>query len=380
MATDLSNLAQLLQATNRLAEAEPLMRRALAIDEKSFGPDHPNVARALNNLAPLLQATNRLAEAEPLMRRALAIDEKSFGPDHPNVAIASTIWHAASDTNRLPRPSLYRRALAIYEKSLARSSRCGNGLNNLAELLKATNRLAEAEPLMRRALAIDEKSFGPDHPNVATDLNNLATAASGHEPARRGRALDAPRARDRREKLRPRSSQCGQRPQQSGGAASGPTGLPRPSRLSPRARDRREELRPRSSRCGHDLNNLAQLLQATNRLAEAEPLMRRALAIDEKSFGPDHPNVATDLNNLALLLQNTNRLAEAEPLIAARWPSDEKSLGPDHPDVATALNNLALLLQATNRLAEAEPLDAPRGRDRRGELRPRSSQCGHAPE
>ncbi len=56
------------------------MRRALAIDEKSFGPEHPNVAIRLNNLAQLLQATNRLGEAEPLMRRALAIDEKSFGP------------------------------------------------------------------------------------------------------------------------------------------------------------------------------------------------------------------------------------------------------------------------------------------------------------
>jgi hypothetical protein len=41
------------------------------------------------------------------------------------------------------------------------------------------------------------------------------------------------------------------------------------------------------------------LLQATNRLAEAEPLMRRALEIDEKSYGPDHPNVAIRLNNLA---------------------------------------------------------------------------------
>ena len=105
-----------------------LYRRALAIDEKSFGPDHPNVAIDLNNLARLLQATNRLSEAEPFMRRALAINEKSFGPDHPNVAIA---------------------------------------LNNLALLLYATNRLAGAEPLYRRTLAIDEKSFGPDHPNVA---------------------------------------------------------------------------------------------------------------------------------------------------------------------------------------------------------------------
>jgi tetratricopeptide (TPR) repeat protein len=114
---------------------ERFYRRALEIDEASFGPAHPGVAIDLNNLATLLQATNRLAEAEPLMRRALENDEASFGPAHPKVAIR---------------------------------------LNNLAQLLKATNRLAEAEPLMRRALEIDEASFGPAHPNVAIRLNNLA--------------------------------------------------------------------------------------------------------------------------------------------------------------------------------------------------------------
>ena len=38
----------------------------------------PEMAIRLNNLARLLKATNRLAEAEPLMRRALLIDENSF--------------------------------------------------------------------------------------------------------------------------------------------------------------------------------------------------------------------------------------------------------------------------------------------------------------
>jgi hypothetical protein len=41
----------------------------------------------------------------------------------------------------------------------------------------------------------------------------------------------------------------------------------------------------------------------------AEPLYRRALAITEKSLGPEHPNVAIRLNNLAVLLSDTNRLA-----------------------------------------------------------------------
>ena len=69
----LSNLAQLLQATKRQPEAEPLLRRALAIDAASYGAEHPNVAIRLSNLARLLQATKRLTEAEPLMRRAVEI-------------------------------------------------------------------------------------------------------------------------------------------------------------------------------------------------------------------------------------------------------------------------------------------------------------------
>jgi len=39
----------------------------------SYGPDHRDVATRLNSLAFLLQATHRLAEAGPLLSRALEI-------------------------------------------------------------------------------------------------------------------------------------------------------------------------------------------------------------------------------------------------------------------------------------------------------------------
>ncbi len=162
----------------RHAQAEPLYRRALAIDEQSFGSEHPNVAIRLNNLAQLLQATNRLDEAEPLMRRALVIDEQSFGSEHPNVARdLNNLAQLLQDTNRLDEAEpLIRRALAIDEQSVGgEHPKVAIDLNNLAQLLKATNRLDKAEPLIRRALAIDEQSFGNDHPTVARDLNNLAT-------------------------------------------------------------------------------------------------------------------------------------------------------------------------------------------------------------
>jgi Tetratricopeptide repeat len=51
------------------------------------------------------------------------------------------------------------------------------------------------------------------------------------------------------------------------------------------------------------MSDLGLLLYAKALQEEAEPLMRRVLAIDEQSFGQDHPNVARDLNNLALLTE-----------------------------------------------------------------------------
>ena len=135
-------------------------------------------------------------------------------------------------TNRLGEAErLNRRALAIWEAALGPDHpHVATALNNLAFLLQATNRLVEAEPLYRRALAIDERSYGPDHPDVACDLNNLA-----------------------------------------------------------------------------------ELFQATNRLVEAEPLYRRALAIFLKftvTTGHPHPRCQVAINNYAGLLAAMGRSPE----------------------------------------------------------------------
>ncbi|MCH7558973.1 MAG: tetratricopeptide repeat protein, partial [Planctomycetes bacterium] len=103
------------------------------------------------------------------------------------------------------------------------------------------------------------------------------------------------------------------------------------------------------------MNSLALYFNAKTSFEVAETLYHKALAINENTVGPDHPNTASCLNNLAQLYQATNRLKEAEPLMQRALKIDEASLGKDHPKVATDLNNLAALYQATNRLKEAEP-------------------------
>jgi tetratricopeptide (TPR) repeat protein len=228
-------------------------------------------------------------------------------------------------------------------------------LNDLAALLYETGRLKEAEPLMRKALTLDQRALGADHPAVAKDLNNL------------GLLLKATSRYEEAEPLLRRALEIDQ-------AVPDPDYSLVALRLSNLAQllqetDRKEEAEPLIRRAlgldlacfgpdhpfvARDLHNLGQLFQTTNRLDEAEPLLRQALAIDEARLGPEHPAVASHLNNLGHLLTQTGKLEEAEILLQRAVRIDERCFGPNHPSVADPLNNLGALLVEKNRLSEAE--------------------------
>jgi hypothetical protein len=94
------------------------------------------------------------------------------------------------------------------------------------------------------------------------------------------------------------------------------------------------------------------LLLDTDRFADAEPVMRRTLAIDETNHGPDHPGVAIDLNHLARLLLATDRVDEAERLMRRHveiFLRFERRSGHPHPHLETAFANYADLLRTIGR-------------------------------
>jgi len=62
------------------------------------------------------------------------------------------------------------------------------------------------------------------------------------------------------------------------------------------------------------LNNLALLYNSQGKYAEAEPLYKHALAIDEKALGPDRLVVATFLQNYAASLRKSKRGTEADQM------------------------------------------------------------------
>jgi tetratricopeptide (TPR) repeat protein len=117
------------------AKAEPLFERALAINEKALGPEHPMVAAVLNGLANVYFFSGDYGKAEPLYRRALAIGERVFGAENVDVAAS---------------------------------------LHNLGHLSLIRGDYAGAESLYQRALAIREKALDPEHPSIADSLSDRA--------------------------------------------------------------------------------------------------------------------------------------------------------------------------------------------------------------
>jgi eukaryotic-like serine/threonine-protein kinase len=175
----LHDLAELLRVQNNLAEAVQLNREALEIYRASYPAGHPYIAASLNNLAYLLQAQNNFAEAEPLLREALAIQRGALPAGHRNIATAlSNLAMLLQAQNKLAEAEpLCRESLAIYRASLpAGHPHIAVGLYNLAALLMDQNKPAEAEPLYREALAIRRVALPAGHPDIATNLSNLARA------------------------------------------------------------------------------------------------------------------------------------------------------------------------------------------------------------
>ena len=74
-----------------------------------------------------------------------------------------------------------------------------------------------------------------------------------------------------------------------------------------------------SAQAGVLLNELGYHLQSVAEFADARTALERALTIDEKVYGPEHPNVAIRVNNLGRVLQDLGDLAGRRRHSSGRW-------------------------------------------------------------
>ena len=104
------------------------------------------------------------------------------------------------------------------------------------------------------------------------------------------------------------------------------------------------------------LSDLAKVYVLEQQWQLAKQTHERALEIDRRVLGDDHPRIAFRLQNLAIVAQNMGDLKLAEALYLDALKRQQHTYGDRHPETASAKGNYGLLLQREGRLTEAEPL------------------------
>jgi len=302
----------------RLDEAIALAERALSIQERALGPDHPGVVDAINQLALLYLTVDDYGVAEALFERVLEITTDALGPGDPAVAttlnnLGMLYWEQGE---RERAAHNLEKALSIWVRSLGPDHlKVAVSLNNIASLYLESGDLERAEPLYEKALAIWERSSSPSHEQLADTLRSLAVIRQGN-----------------------------------GDYESAESFLMRALALEKKAR------RADRTKTAVALSNLALLYHGSRDYARAKPLLERALAILEAVHGPDHPDVVSASINLALVHVEMGDPASAARLHEGILEIRSETLGSDSLAFATALKDLASLYRDQGEYARALPL------------------------
>lgn len=230
-------------------------------------------------------------------------------------------------------------------------------LNNLAFVLSRQGQYVAAEALYRETLAVNQKLLGKEHPAIAKSLNNLANVFF-----KQGRLAAAEAGF--REALTIRQKLLGKEHLDVAESLNNlAVVLARQGQFSAAEALHREALTMHQKLLGKEhplvaksLSNLARVLENQGELEAAEVRYREALELNRKLLGKEHLDIAVSLDNLAAVHESQGQYGSAEALLREALTMRQKLLGKEHSDVAYCLNNLATVLSDQRQYAAAEAL------------------------
>jgi serine/threonine protein kinase/Tfp pilus assembly protein PilF len=307
----LSTVGAVYDSLGQYKVALPILAESLALQPASH--DKSRIATLLE-LGNARAHASDLNDAEAPLQEALHLAQSEFGAGSQESGRA--LWSLGQLRYRQGRPAdakeLYDRSLNILETTAAPATDVSALLDDLAQVYSDQQQWALAKQTYERALEVDRRVLGDDHPRVAMRLNNLAVVAQNIGDLKLAESLY--RDAIRRDEL----AYGDQHPET--GAGRGNYGL---------------------------------LLQREGRLAEAEPLLRSALDVVLKLYGPDNYNVGYARVSLAMLLHDKGDLAGSEVEFRQALEVYDKSLPANHQYRAAALMQFARLLVDRGKAAEA---------------------------
>jgi tetratricopeptide (TPR) repeat protein len=181
-----NNLAAAYYLQSKVPDAVRVQDLALKSLTASVGPDHQRTIVALSNLATFKTAQGSLAEAASDYRDLLARQTRLQGPDHPVTArvlisLATVLdqlgMRLRQDTLLAEAEGMIRSALATFEAKLGSAHpQVGTAWGTLGANLLHRNKGPAALEAQQTGIAILRAAFGEQHVNTASALKALANA------------------------------------------------------------------------------------------------------------------------------------------------------------------------------------------------------------
>ena len=170
----LQSQGQIEEDGDKLTEAMKMYMASLKMREEIFGDDSVEVAQTQNNVAGIMMDIGKYDDAEELYRMSLATMEGKFGEDAENAEHVIGLSCCLTNVSTvLFKREKYSECVPMFRRSLELLKTLHGEehpelvitLVNLANALhKINNKDPEAARLGKQALAITEKSLGPDNP------------------------------------------------------------------------------------------------------------------------------------------------------------------------------------------------------------------------
>jgi tetratricopeptide (TPR) repeat protein len=129
------------------------LKRALEIEEKALGAEHPSVASTLEELGWMCHGQHKEAEAEQHLKKAMALYEADLGREHPHVArCCSKLGRVClSEDHKQEAEDCCRRALGIFEHTGGNDVERAAALEDYAAVLHSKGDHAKARELEAQA-------------------------------------------------------------------------------------------------------------------------------------------------------------------------------------------------------------------------------------
>ena len=274
----MQNLGALYLGTRQYAEAEPLLKKALEVQVRRQGYDNLDTLNTSDSLAELYIEQSRYAEARPYLEKGLDSYRRVYGPEHP-----------------------------FTQREMF----------GLGKVLLGEGNYPEAEKVLADVYAVDMRVKGAQHPDTMRVASNLGFAYSQQGKLAQAIPLleNTIRGFQQTTDLGPGAPETLKTESRLAWAYDSKGDLPRAEQIWRSVRQGYIDLGKDGAAGAVDVSELlGQNLIRQRKFAQAEPLLRQALAYREKGDHDDWHYFRAQAF-LGAALAGLRQYSEAEPLL-----------------------------------------------------------------